>query len=192
MPAVAFGGHLSVSLQKNSTIPGEKLLPVCPSFFAHHQSLPYFSWCTNYLLLKEPYNQYSLLLDRTARKVKWYAQMRFKELGLDMTVDQWLVMKLTDENDELSHKELAGLMYKDMPTVTRIVDILCQKGLIVRVENPADRRVSVLRLTQEGLNRVAATKTQVRSIRLKAWEGLDEKDFAEFNRILNKIYENLT
>lgn len=142
--------------------------------------------------MKEPYNQYSLLLDRTARKVKWYAQMRFKELGLDMTVDQWLVMKLTDENDELSHKELAGLMYKDMPTVTRIVDILCQKGLIVRAENPADRRVSVLRLTQEGLNKVAATKSQVRSIRLKAWEGLDEKDFADFNRILNKIYENLT
>lgn len=142
--------------------------------------------------MKEPYNQYSLLLDRTARKVKWYAQMRFKELGLDMTVDQWLVMKLTDENDELSHKELAGLMYKDMPTVTRIVDILCHKGLIARVENPADRRVSVLRLTQEGLNKVAVTKSQVRSIRLKAWEGLDEKDFADFNRILNKIYENLT
>ncbi len=141
--------------------------------------------------MKEPYSQYSLLLDRTARKVKWYAQQQFKELGLDMTVDQWLVMKLTAENEELSHRELAGLMYKDMPTVTRIVDILCTKGLIARTEGVADRRVSVLRLTKDGLHKVTSSKSDVRKIRLKAWEGLDEKDFSEFNRILSKIYDNL-
>jgi DNA-binding MarR family transcriptional regulator len=142
--------------------------------------------------LKEPYNQYSLLLDRTARKVKWYAQQQFKELGFDMTVDQWLVMKLTDENEALSQRELAALMYKDMPTVTRIVDILCTKGLVEREESPADRRVSILKLTEEGREKVTNSRKQVRSIRLKAWEGLNERDFDEFNRILNKIYENLT
>jgi DNA-binding MarR family transcriptional regulator len=142
--------------------------------------------------VKEPYNQYSLLLDRTARKVKWYAQQQFKEMGFDMTVDQWLVMKLTDENEALSQKELAALMYKDMPTVTRIVDILCTKGLVERAESPADRRVSILKLTEEGREKVTNSRKQVRSIRLKAWEGLNERDFDEFNRILNKIYENLT
>jgi DNA-binding MarR family transcriptional regulator len=142
--------------------------------------------------LKEPYNQYSLLLDRTARKVKWYAQQQFKELGFDMTVDQWLVMKLTDENEALSQRELAALMYKDMPTVTRIVDILCTKGLVEREESPADRRVSILKLTEEGREKVTNSRKQVRSIRLKAWEGLNEKDFDDFNRILNKIYDNLT
>jgi len=109
-----------------------------------------------------------------------------------MTVDQWMVMKLTDENEELSQKELAGLMYKDMPTVTRIVDILCAKGLVKREESAADRRVSVLRLTDEGLEKVTGSRREVRSIRLKAWEGLNESDFDEFNRILNRIYDNLT
>ena len=41
----------------------------------------------------EAYNAYSFLLDRTARRVKQYAQQRFKEQGFDITVDQWLVMK---------------------------------------------------------------------------------------------------
>ena len=108
-----------------------------------------------------------------------------------MTVDQWLVMKLTNENEELNHKELARLMYKDMPTVTRIVDILCNKGLVERIQNSGDRRVSVLKLTEAGKEKVNVTKNQIRSIRLKAWEGLGEEDFLEFNRILNKIYENL-
>lgn len=141
--------------------------------------------------MKEAYSQYSLLLDRTARKVKWYAQQRFRELEFNMTVDQWLVLKLTSENHEISQHELARLMYKDMPTVTRIVDLLSAKGLVERKVHASDRRSFSLHLTQEGKGKVIACKEQVRDIRLKAWEGLDEQDFGEFNRILNKIYDNL-
>lgn len=141
--------------------------------------------------MKESYNQYSLLLDRTARKVKWYAQQQFRELELNMTVDQWLVLKLTSENAEICQHELAKLMYKDMPTVTRIVDLLCAKGLIERKVHPNDRRSFVLKLTKDGEAKVSDCKDQVRAIRLKAWEGLDEKDFNDFNRILSKIYDNL-
>lgn len=142
--------------------------------------------------MKETYNQYSLLLDRTARKVKWYAQQQFRELELNMTVDQWLVLKLIAENKEISQHELAKLMYKDMPTVTRIVDLLSAKGLVERKVHVNDRRSFSLLLTKGGEEKVATCKEQVRDIRLKAWEGLDERDFNEFNRILNKIYDNLT
>lgn len=142
--------------------------------------------------METSYNQYSLLLDRTARKVKWYAQQQFRELNFNMTVDQWLVLKLTSENKEISQNELAKQMYKDMPTVTRIVDLLCAKGWIERKVHPNDRRSFVLELTGEGQKQVASCKDQVKSIRLKAWEGLDEKDFQDFNRILTKIYDNLT
>lgn len=142
--------------------------------------------------MDEAYNQYSLLLDRTARKVKWYAQQQFRELAFDMTVDQWLVLKLTSENQTISQNELAKLMYKDMPTVTRIVDLLCAKELIERQVHPNDRRCFMLVLTSRGEEKVERCKDQVRSIRLKAWEGLDESDFKAFNRILGKIYDNLT
>lgn len=141
--------------------------------------------------MKEPYSQYSLLLDRTARKVKSYAQQRFKELDLDITVDQWLILKHTNENDGMSQKELAGLLYKDMPTVTRIVDLLCNKGLVSRIVHPQDRRSFIVQLTTAGKEKVTTSKEQVRSIRLKAWEGLNENDFKAFNRILNRIYNNL-
>lgn len=140
---------------------------------------------------KEPYSQYSLLLDRTARKVKSYAQQRFKELDLDITVDQWLVLKHTSENAGISQKELAAILYKDMPTVTRIVDLLCSKGLVKRVVHPNDRRSFVLELTDEGETKVARSREQIRAIRLKAWDGLNEHDFEAFNKILSRIYDNL-
>jgi DNA-binding MarR family transcriptional regulator len=139
----------------------------------------------------EQFSRYSFLLDRTARKVKQYAQQKFKLKQFDITVDQWLVMKNLNENERLSQTELAHLVFKDHPTLTRIVDILCKKGYVERVQHPEDRRSYQLNLTKKGIDKVTNLKPQIAMIRQKAWENLDEKDFGEFKRILNTIYDNL-
>ncbi|SHN13173.1 DNA-binding transcriptional regulator, MarR family [Cyclobacterium lianum] len=139
----------------------------------------------------EQFSRYSFLLDRTARKVKQYAQQKFKVKEFDITVDQWLVMKNLDEREKLSQTELAHLVFKDHPTLTRIIDILCKKNFVERIQHPEDRRSYQLHLTAEGKEKVAALKPQIASIRQKAWENLNEKDFDEFKRILNTIYSNL-
>ena len=102
----------------------------------------------------EHYNAYSFLLDRTARSVKQYAQRAFKELGLEITVDQWLVLKNLYENDAMKQNELADLVFKDNPTLTRIIDLLCKKGLTVRNPHPDDRRSFIVALTKEGKKKV--------------------------------------
>ncbi len=141
--------------------------------------------------MEEPYNLYSLLLDRTARSVKQYAQRRFKELGFNITVDQWLILRHLGTNNQLNQKDLADLLYKDTPTLTRIIDLLCQKGLTERKVQPGDRRCFQVHLTPEGQELVHKLRPQVKEIRLKAWEGLSEKDFEEFKRILNSINANV-
>jgi len=109
----------------------------------------------------------------------------------DVTVDQWLILKNLEENGILSQTELASLVFKDHPTLTRIIDILCKKGYVERVPNPSDRRSFQLLLTDDGINKVSELKPQVANIREKAWENLGQKDFEEFKRILNTIYNNL-
>jgi DNA-binding MarR family transcriptional regulator len=138
------------------------------------------------------YNAYSFLLDRTARRVKQYAQQQFNELGLNITVDQWLVLKHLDAHHKLKQTELAELMFKDNPTLTRILDLLCEKKLVVRNVHPSDRRSFEVSLTAEGRNKVNQLKPRVKQVRLKAWEGLTEKDFNQFRKILNTIYQNLS
>jgi DNA-binding MarR family transcriptional regulator len=137
------------------------------------------------------YNAYSFLLDRTARRVKQYAQQRFKELGFNVTVDQWIVLKHLHEHDEMKQNELAELLFKDNPTLTRIIDLLCDKGLTVRNIHPQDRRSFVVSLTKEGVKKVQQMSPKVKDIRLKAWDGLSERDFNQFKKILNSIYDNL-
>lgn len=141
--------------------------------------------------MDESYNMYSFLLDRTARRVKQFAQRRFKELNFNITVDQWVVLRHLSENNELTQRALADLVFKDTPTLTRIIDLLCSKGLTERKIHPEDRRCFHVHLTPEGETLVKTLKPQIREVRLKAWEGLSDKDFDQFKKVLNTIYSNL-
>lgn len=142
-------------------------------------------------MTQELFARYSFLLDRTARKVKQYAQQQFKQAGFDVTVDQWLVLKNLAENPQLSQTELASLVFKDHPTLTRIIDLLHKKGYVLRVQHPQDRRSFQLHLTEAGVKKVAELRPKVLEIREKAWENLTEDDFLEFKRVLNTIFQNL-
>lgn len=142
-------------------------------------------------MTQELFAKYSFLLDRTARKVKQYAQHQFKTGEFDVTVDQWLVLKNLSENELLSQTELANLVFKDHPTLTRIIDLLCKKGYVERLPHPQDRRSFQLLLTESGSAKVFELKPKILEIREKAWENLTARDFEEFKRILDTIYQNL-
>lgn len=143
-------------------------------------------------MTEELYNAYSFLLDRTARRVKQYAQQKFKELELGVTVDQWLVLKHLYENEDMKQNELAELLFKDNPTLTRIIDLLCEKELTIRKPHPADRRSFQVALTPRGKKAVEQMKPKIQKIRLKAWDGLSKKDFQHFQKVLDTIYKNLS
>ena len=137
------------------------------------------------------FDSYSYLLDRTARRVKGYAQQRFASGNFDITIDQWLILKSLDDDRYLKQKELAELTGKDNPTLTRIIDLLCQKGLTERVMHKDDRRSFTVHLTQAGKDKLLELSPKISEIRMKAWENLTEQDYEQLKMILNKIYQNL-
>jgi DNA-binding MarR family transcriptional regulator len=142
-------------------------------------------------MTEDPYYAYSFILDRTARRVKQYAQKKFKELGFNITVDQWLILKNLYGTKGMKQNQLADLVFKDNPTLTRMIDLLCKKGLTQRVIHPDDRRSFIVSLTREGHKKVEQLKPKLKDVRAKAWDGLSEKDFNQFKKILNTIYRNL-
>lgn len=143
-------------------------------------------------MLKEKYNHYSSLLDRTSKRVKQFAQSAFSRHNFDLTVDQWIVLRNLYECAELTNKEMALRCDKDQPTLTRIVDILLKKGLVIRQPHDSDRRSLHLRLTPAGIQKVEEIAPKVAEFRMQAWRNLTDEDFDHFTRILNKIYDNLT
>lgn len=143
------------------------------------------------VMTTEKFSTYSLLLERTARRVKQYAQQRFNAEDFDITVDQWLVLKTLRSSNDLNQSELAELTNKDCPTLTRIIDLLCKKGLTERRMAADDRRSFIVHLTKKGEENIASWSPKVAEIRMKAWENLTEEDYENLKRILNTIYKNL-
>ena len=82
--------------------------------------------------------------------MKTYFQNRMKENGLDVTPEQWAVMKAISELPDGSQTDIARLSLKDKANVTRILDCLQKKGYVVREAAPDDRRAVRLRLTVSG------------------------------------------
>lgn len=76
--------------------------------------------------------------------------------------------------------------------MTRIIDLLSTKELIIRKPHPEDRRSFIIALTGKGEELVKDCLPEVQGIRMKAWENLSESDFKEFKRILDSIYDNLS
>ncbi|MBD3748483.1 MAG: MarR family transcriptional regulator [Sphingobacteriales bacterium] len=140
----------------------------------------------------EKFSTYSYLLDRTNRKIKQYAQKKFKEEDFDITVDQWLILKNLSIHNDQNQSQLAELTGKDHPTLTRILDLLCKKNLVERRASPNDRRSFIIHLTELGIQKQVAWAPKVAKIRMKAWENLSGKDYEDLKRILNTIYQSLS
>lgn len=138
------------------------------------------------------YSRYSFLLDRTARRVKQYAKQRFRELGWAITVDQWAILKQLADHGPQNQREIGDKTFKDNPTITRILDLLNDKSYVERKPHPDDRRSFLISLTKNGEQLVNECLPEVQKIRMKAWENLSQKDFKEFKRILDSIYDNLS
>jgi DNA-binding MarR family transcriptional regulator len=70
---------------------------------------------------------------------------------LDLSVTQLKALCALDaRSEEPSVKALAESMGVSLPTMSRAVDGLFERGFLLREEDAADRRVKRLRLTEEG------------------------------------------
>lgn len=133
---------------------------------------------------------YGFLIEVTAKKIKQSLQKRFNDENLDLTVDQWVVLDQLIKFNGISQNELCDKIFKDAPTVTRIVDILCKKNLIERKSDQSDRRKFNLFMKEEGSQMVAKAKPVVLETRQTGWEDLSSSDYQELVRILTSINRN--
>jgi DNA-binding MarR family transcriptional regulator len=65
------------------------------------------------------------------------------------------------EHDELSHRDLAGVLRLTPATLTPVLDALEAAGALARVRDGADRRVVRVSISEEGRQRYAAAATGV-------------------------------
>lgn len=129
-------------------------------------------------------------LVRTARVVKLAFHQAFKEMDINITPEQWVILeRLHIENDQ-SQKELASESFKNAPTISRIIDVLCKKGWTERITDDKDRRRIHVHLTTKGRRIVERIANRAEDIRKQGWKNLSKEDYKTFVRIMNQVFDN--
>ncbi len=138
----------------------------------------------------EPTKNFGAYLDRTLKLIRQSYLQTFKEMGVNLTTEQWVLLDELYQNDGISQNELATKSFKNAPTVSRIIDLMCQKGLTERQRFDHDRRRYRIFLTTKGRSTYHLLKPAVDELREKGWNGLTDDDYQHFLRIMNQLFDN--
>ena len=89
--------------------------------------------------------EFAFILNDVARMLRTYADHKGGQFGI--TRAQWAVLARLDRFEGLKQSELAEMLDLQPITLTRLLDRLCECGLIERRADPNDRRAKRLFLT---------------------------------------------
>ena len=129
-------------------------------------------------------------LDKCIKTYRQFAQRKFIEAGLDITIDQWLVLNAISEKPDLSQLEIAERVFKDASSVTRIIDLLIKKEYLQRETHEWDRRRFSLGLTKEGQAVMKKIAKVVEQNRAQALKEISEGQLLQMQQTLSLIIDN--
>ena len=116
---------------------------------------------------------------------------RFKTSGIDLSLDQWVVLLhlwVEDGQNQAALGETAG---RNKTTVTRAIDGLERKNLVVRVLDKDDRRNKLIYLTQGGREMQGHTLPHAQAVEKQALAGIPLEKIIVFQEVLMSIAQNL-
>lgn len=112
-------------------------------------------------------------------------------LGLTPGQGQARILYKLSEQDRITQKELADKCGLEAATMSRNIDRLAEMGFLIRENNPGCRRSFLICLTEEGSREVEQIKTAFQRFEELACEGIEKDDLAVFQRVIQKVCENL-
>lgn len=130
-------------------------------------------------------------IDKTNKIAKQYSQRIFDQLGLGITIDQWVLIKIISEKGPLSQKDLSIRSFRDPASITRTLDILEKKEYTIRTSVPGNRRTFNIELTKKGTLFIDKNFNIIKEMRDKSMEGFTTEELTFLSKSLNKIQVNM-
>ena len=114
----------------------------------------------------------------------------FKQAGYDVTPEEFVALNLIG-SDGIEQGELVKRSLKDKTNITRLLDRLQKKSLILRQEHHTSGRQQFVVLTPKGQALCQTLLPLVQSMVSKATQGLSQEELETARQVLNKISHNL-
>lgn len=142
-------------------------------------------------MMKIPAKTVFYTIERTIKTYRKFSRQQFLKVVDDITIDQKLILQYLNDHPGLSQNEIAELVFKDNASLTRMIDLMVQKGFLLRSINPDDRRRFKIKLTPKGKKVLEKLAPVIEENRIKAFAGITEEELVQLELTLNKILSNL-
>jgi MarR family transcriptional regulator for hemolysin len=137
----------------------------------------------------QPRKMPASLINRAAHMLARLADARLRHLGL--ATAQIPVFVALKDGARLSQKELARLAGVEQPSMAQLLARMERDGLIRREADPADRRSSLILLTDKALALIAPGRAVLARGNREALAGFSEDEIEMLTDMLRRVIVNL-
>lgn len=140
--------------------------------------------------MEELNNSLSHLISNAAHSLNLLMNQAFDQNNIDVSYEQLNVLSCLWDKDGVSQQEIAYATLKDKASVTRLLETMEKKDLIVRIEDKVDKRKKLIYLTHKSKQ----IQTKVLNIRnqslTKATNKLTKSEIDLLQNKLSQIIKN--
>lgn len=130
------------------------------------------------------------LIEKTSIYLKLNASKILGERNTGLTFDQFLALETIAFNEGICQRDLSKLILKDRSNITRILNILEEKGLIVRkIGCKKNRIVKTIEISAEGKSIIQQNTPFMNEQGKNFIAQFDEDEIKTTAKILNKMIE---
>ncbi len=133
--------------------------------------------------------EFAFTLNDVARMLRTFADQKAVQFGI--TRAQWVVLVRLDRSEGLKQSELAEMLELQPISLTRLLDKLCDGGLIERRADPEDRRAKRLFLRPAAHPLLEKLADLGENLMATALAGVDRESVERMVAQLGVVKENL-
>ena len=143
--------------------------------------------------MDSPQKEHSIIpwIGKTAKFIGYYFSDALKEQGIDLSKEQFLLLKYLHEQDGRIQNELAFITDRSKTSLTRLIQNMEKKGLVRREVCQTDMRIRYVYLTEIGKEIWARSQPLVQGITRELQVGISDEELQHTIRILERIQQNI-
>jgi len=115
----------------------------------------------------------------------------FAERDFGVTVEQFSVLALLWYKEGLNQQEIASGLNRDKTTITRILQNMQKRNLVVKVPDQLDRRGNLIYLTEKGKTLQDDMVQSSGQVYIQAINGIDDKELGRCLKVLTRIKKQM-
>lgn len=130
------------------------------------------------------------LVGRTSRAIVKRLTKKFADAGFDISYEQWSILIHLYRKDGQTQQELSNIAVKDKAAITRLLNVLEKKNVVLRIPDRTDKRSNLVYLTHKAKEFQEDLMALVEEMLREADKGISLEEMEQCRTTLNKIFMN--